>query len=110
LAEAPEAELVFVVDVSSFTKKGFVGTSEYGGRTVSIEFDDGDLGVFLTPDMAKRLHGRKGSPLLVFIDEDRSEPVKTAAAGIKEEPRISSAKVYYAVGKGGGAVVSLQKA
>jgi hypothetical protein len=110
LAETPEAELVFVVDVSSFTKKGFVGSSEYGGRTVSIDFDDDDRGVFLTPDMAKRLHVRKGSPLLVFIDDDRHEPVKITTAGVRPEPRISSAKVYYAVGREGGAVVRLQKA
>ncbi len=110
MAEAPEAELVFVVDVSSFTKKGFIGSSEYGGRTVSIDFDDEDRGVFLTPDMARRLHVRKGSPLLVFVDDDRQEPLKTMTAGIRAEPRVSSAKVYYAVGREGGAVVRLQKA
>ena len=110
MAEAPETELVFVVDVSSFTKRGFVGSSEYGGKSVSIEFDDGDLGVYLTSDMARRLHVRKGSPLLVLVDQnERPDSAKSVAAGFSPNPRISNAKVYYAVGREGGAVVRVQK-
>jgi len=109
VAEAPENELVFVVDVSSFTKKGFMGSTEYEGNTISIEFDDDDLGVYLTPEMAKRLHVRKGSPLLVLVEDDRPEPIKTITAGVGPKSRISNAKVYYAVGREGGAVLRVKK-
>ena len=109
MAEAVESELVFVVDVSSFTKKGFVGSTEYGGNTVSIEFDDGALGVYLTPEMAKRLHVRKGSPLLVIVEDDRPESTKTITAGVVRQARISNARIYYAVGREGGAVVRVKK-
>jgi hypothetical protein len=109
VAEANENELVFVVDVSSFTKKGFMGSTEYEGNTVSIEFDDDDLGVYLTTEMAKRLHVRKGSPLLVLVEDDRPESIKTITSGVGPKPRISNAKVYYAVGREGGAVVRVKK-
>jgi len=109
VAEAPQSELVFVVDVSSFTKKGFVGSTEYEGNTISIEFDDGDLGVYLTPEMAKRLHVRKGSPLLVLVEDDRPESIKAITVGVGPKPRISNAKIYYAVGREGGAVLRVKK-
>jgi len=109
VAEATESELVFVVDVSSFTKKGFVGSTEYEGKTTSIEFDDDDLGAYLTSEMAKRLHVRKGSPLLVIVEDDRRESAKTITAGVGSQVRISNAKVYYAVGREGGAVVRVKK-
>lgn len=109
MAEAPEAELVYVVDVSSFTKKGFIGSTEYEGKTVSIEFDDEDKGVWLTPEMAKRLHVRKGSSLSIVVEDDRRELTKNVTAGVRPTARISSAKVYYAVGKEGGAVLKVRK-
>jgi ABC-type lipoprotein release transport system permease subunit len=109
VAEATESELVFVVDVSSFTEKGFVGSTEYEGKSISIEFDDGDLGVFLTSEMAKRLHVRKGSPVLVLVEDDRPESTKTMTAGVGSQARISNPKVYYAVGREGGAVVRVKK-
>jgi len=109
VAEPAESELVFVVDVSSFTKKGFVGSTQYDGDNISIEFDDGDLGVYLTPEMAKRLHARKGSPLLVVVDDDRPDSTKTVAAGVGPRAQISNAKIYYAVGKEGGGVVRVKK-
>jgi hypothetical protein len=109
VGEVAESELVFVVDVSSFTKKGFVGSTEFEGKSISIEFDDGDLGVYLTPEMAKRLHVRKGSPLLVLVEDDRPESTKTITTVVGPEARISNAKVYYAVGREGGAVVRVKK-
>jgi hypothetical protein len=109
VAEAPEPELVFVVDVSSFTKDGFIGSTEYEGKTISIEFDDGDKGVWLTPEMAKRLHARKGSPISVIVEDERPELTKTVIAAVAGTARLSSAKVYYAVGKEGGAVLRLRK-
>lgn len=110
MADAPDVELVFVVDVSSFTRKGFIGSTEYEGKTVSIDFDDDDLGAYLTAEMARRLHVRKGSSLSVVVEDDRQEVTETVVAGLGPEPRISNAKVYYAVGKVGGAVVRVKKA
>jgi hypothetical protein len=109
VAESSGSELVFVVDVSSFSKRGFVGSTEYEGQSISIEFDDGDFGVYLTPEMAKRLHVKKGSRLLVLVEDDRPESTNTITAGVGSQARISNAKVYYGVGREGGAVVRVKK-
>jgi hypothetical protein len=109
VAEANEAELVFVVDVSSLTKKGFVGTTTYQGKQVALDFDDGGEGIYLTPEMASRLHVRKGSALLVIMENDRSLVAKATVAGVGKAPRISDPKIYYAVGREGGAIVRIRK-
>jgi ABC-type lipoprotein release transport system permease subunit len=110
VAEALGAELVFVVDVSSFTKDGFIGSSTYEGSPVALEFDDADKGVFLTSEMAKRIHVRKGSQVTVAIEDDSNQVAVSNVAGLGKELRISSAKVYYAVGKEGGAIIRVRKA
>jgi ABC-type lipoprotein release transport system permease subunit len=109
LAEADEAELVFVVDVSSLTEKGFVGTTTYHGKQVDLEFDDGGEGIFLTSEMAGRLHVRKGSALSVIMENERSMVTKATMAGVGRAPRISDPKIYYAVGREGGAIVRIRK-
>jgi hypothetical protein len=106
---ASEAELVLVVDVSSFTEKGFIGSTTLGGRRVDVEFDDRDEGVSLTAEAAKKLHVKKGSLLSVFVEDDRVQIVKTAVASVGKSLRISQPKVYYAVGKEGGAIVRIRK-
>ncbi len=106
---AGPAELAFVVDVSSLTKKGFVGTTTYEGRQVDLEFDDAGKGVFLTSEMAGRLRVRKGSALSVVIEDDRSQVAETLVAAIGKMLRISDPKVYYAVGREGGAVIRIRK-
>jgi hypothetical protein len=109
LAQAAEAELVFVVDVSSFTKKGFVGSTKYEGKPVALEFDDEDKGTFINPEMAKRIHVRKGSPVILLIENERLQEAKTTVAGVASSLRISDAKTYYAVGKEGGAIIRMRK-
>lgn len=109
VAAAERAEIVFVVDVSSLTKKGFVGTSTYGGKKVDLEFDDSGAGVFLTSDMAERLHVRKGSKLSIIIEDEKKQMVESAVAGVGTRTRISDPKVYYSVGREGGAVIRLLK-
>jgi hypothetical protein len=109
VAQAAEAELVFVVDVSSFTERGFVGSTKYEGKPVSLEFDDEDKGVFINPEMAKRVHVRKGSPLILLIENERLQEAKTTVAGVGSTLRISDAKTYYAVGKEGGAIIRMRK-
>jgi ABC-type lipoprotein release transport system permease subunit len=109
VAQADEAELVFVVDVSSLTKKGFVGTTTYHGKQVDLEFDDGGAGIFLTSEMAGRLHVRKGSTLSVIMENERSMIAKATVAGVGSALRISDPKIYYAVGREGGAIVRIRK-
>ena len=104
------AELVFVVDVSSLTKKGFVGSSTFEGKTVDLEFDDAGKGVFLTTAMAGRLHVKKGSRVSIVIEDEKTQIVEAEVAGVGKVPRISDPKTYYAVGREGGAIVRLKKA
>lgn len=109
LATAAGTELVFVVDVSSFTEKGFVGTTEYHGRQIDLEFDDGHEGVFLDLETAARIGVRKWSQVSVTVENDANAVVKATIGGVGKILRISDAKVYYAVGREGGAVVRLSK-
>jgi ABC-type lipoprotein release transport system permease subunit len=109
VATASQAELVFVVDVSSLTKKGFVGTTKYEGKQVDLEFDDGTAGVFLTSEMAGRLRVRKGSTLSIVIEGEKNEIVEASVAAVSKALRISDPKVYYGVGREGGAVIRIRK-
>ena len=111
MSHAVEVELVLVVTVSSFTKRGFVGSASYQGRTIDLKFDDREHGVFVTPEMGRRIRVRKGSKVLVVVEaEDEPVASEAAVAGVLPEPRISSARVYYEVGKGGGAILRIRKA
>ena len=106
---ARQAELVFVVDVSSLTNKGFVGSTNYEGKTVELEFDDGDAGVFLSSEMATRLHVRKGSRVSVITENERSQLTDAPVSGVGKRFRISNSKVYYQVGREGGAIIRIRK-
>jgi hypothetical protein len=110
LNSAEGAELVFVVDVSSLTKKGFVGSSTYEGKEVDFEFDEGSAGVFLPSEMAARLHVRKGAKLSVSLEDGSTQFVELGFSGVSKAPRISDAKVYYAIGHEGGAVLHIRRA
>ena len=110
VASAGTAEIVFVVDVSGLTDKGFVGTTRYEGREVGLDFDDGDEGVFLNSEMAGRLHAKKGSRLSLVIEDDTTQIAGAKVAAVGRSLRISNAKVYYGVGKEGGAVIRIRKA
>lgn len=103
-------ELVFVVDVTSFTEKGFMGSTSYGGQKLDLEFDDTGRGVQLTAGMANKLGARKGSKLVVLVEDDRPVAADVLVAGIATKVRISDPRVYYAIGKEGGAVIRIRKA
>ena len=109
MGSANAAELVFVVDVSALTPKGFVGSTEYEGRRIDLDFDDADAGVFLDAEMAGRLRVRKGSRVSIVIEDDDSKVVESAVASVGKSLRVSDAKVYYAVGREGGAVLRMRK-
>jgi len=109
VASAGAAELVFVVDVSALTPKGFVGSTEYEGRKIDLSFDDANAGVSLNSEMAGRLHVKKGSRISIIIEDDNNQVAETAVAAVGTSLRISDAKVYYAVGREGGAVIRVRK-
>ena len=109
MASAGAAELVFVVDVSALTSKGFVGSTEYEGDKVDLSFDDANSGVFLNSEMAGRLHVKKGSRVSIIIEGDNNQVAETAVASVGKSLRISDARVYYAVGREGGAVIRVRK-
>ena len=104
------AELVFVVDVSALTKKGFVGSTEYQGGKVDLEFDDGTDGLFLTSAMAARLRVKKGSRVSLIVEDDANVVADTSVGSVGKSLRISDPKVYYAIGKEGGAILRVRKA
>ena len=109
MASANQAELVFVVDVSSLTKEGFIGTTNYEGNKVDLEFEDGGAGIFLTSEMASRLHVRKGSALSITIEDEQNQLVEASVSGVGRVLRISDPKIYYAVGREGGAILRIRK-
>ena len=109
MASADAAELVFVVDVSALTSKGFIGSTEYEKRKVDLDFDDANAGVYLNSEMAGRLRVKKGSRLSIVIEDDDNQVALTRVASVGRSLRISDAKVYYAVGREGGAVIRVRK-
>lgn len=110
MSELSDRELVFPIDVSSFTKDGFLGSAIVAGNRVDIEFDDKDDGVFLTREMVDRIGARKGSKLQIIVDTDeRPQVAQTTVAGIQSAPKVSNAKVYYGVGRNGGAILRIRK-
>lgn len=109
MVSASAAELVFVVDVSALTGRGFVGSTEYEGKKVDLDFDDADAGVFLSSEMAGRLHVKKGSRVSIVIEDDDNQVAQTRVASVGKSLRISDLKVYYAVGREGGAVIRVRK-
>lgn len=109
MASARQAELVFVLDVSKLTKDGFIGSTKYEGMTVEVEFDDKDTGIFLSPDMAARLHVRKGSRVSLIMENERNLVADATVGGVGKRIRISDSRVYYEVGKEGGAIVRVRK-
>lgn len=110
MSERQVREIVFVVDVTSFTEQGFVGSSTYEGKTIEIEFDDSDAGVRLTQEMCKRLGVRKGSSVVIVgEDDERPQVSESVVYSTGDRVRISNAKIYYFVGRSGGAIIRIRK-
>ena len=90
------------------TEKGFIGTTTYEGEKVAIDFDPEGAGVFLTSGMAKRIGAAKGAELFVVIEDKIHSLAKTRLAGVARKVRVSDEKVYYGVGREGGAVLRIR--
>lgn len=104
-----EPELVLVVDASTFTKRGFKGSGTFEGKQFNLEFDEGGEGLHLPSAMAARIHVKKGSAVSVIVEDEEVESSELTVASVGRELRISNSKVYYAVGRGGGAVVRIRR-
>ena len=100
---------MFVVDVSALTEEGFMGSSTYEGKRVDLRFDESSAGVHLTGEMAKRLHVRKGSKISLTVEGGSNQAFEVVVSGLTDSPKISDPRVYYAVGREGGAVLRLRK-
>jgi ABC-type lipoprotein release transport system permease subunit len=109
VSRSEDDEVVFVVDVSSFTEKGFIGTSSFAGEPMAIDFDDGSQGIFLNHEMAVRLGVKRGSRVSALVEADKTQAVQMAVAAVGKVVRISDTRVYYAVGREGGAVIRVRK-
>jgi len=110
LTEEEAGELVFVVDVTSFTKRGFIGSSKFAGGRVDIEFDDGGRGLTLSSEMCKKIRARTGSEVLIIGEnEDKPQTSESFVQSVGEKLRISDAKTYYLVGRYGGAIIRIRK-
>src|SRR5439155_26795844 len=102
-------ELVFVVDVTSFTENGFIGSTNFGESRVDIEFDDGSDGISLSPEMAKKIKVKVGSPVIIIGEnEEKPQTSESTVISVGEMFRISDAKNYYFVVSYGGAIISIR--
>jgi hypothetical protein len=106
---AIDPELVFVVDITSFTGSGFATETLFEGKEIAIEFDGKSEGAFLTTDLAKRLKAKRGSRLTLVMEDDSTKVIEVLLAGIGKAMRISDADVYFALGREGGAVIHIRK-
>ena len=103
-------ELVFVVDVTSFTKDGFIGSSKYEGRKVNLAFDEGEDGLFIDPEMAKKVGTRAGAPVSIVVEGETITIAQSCVAAVGKTLRVSDTKVYHALGKDGGGVLRVRSA
>jgi hypothetical protein len=108
-AASNNEELVFVVDISSFTNDGFVGTSSYEGVPVNLQFDDIGDGFFLSREMAARIRAKKGTTVSAVVEGDHKVVVRIRVAAVGNLLRVSDARVYHAVGGEGGAIIRIRK-
>ena len=104
-------ELVFVVDVDSFTKNGFQCSSSFEGKRIEVEFDDADEGLTLSEEMCGRAGLATGSAVTIAVDDERNvEAFGSTVASVGDNLRFSSGRLYYLVGGLGGAIVRIRKA
>src|SRR5437016_13345454 len=93
-------ELVFVVDVTSFTENGFIGSTNFGESRVNIEFDDGSDGVSLSPEMAKKIKEKVGSQVVIIGEnEEKPQTSESKVSMVGERTRITDAMTHYRVAR-----------
>ena len=110
MSAGAESELVFALSISSFTRRGYIGSASLGGKPVDLEFDDADAGAFLTAEMLQRLGAKVGSKVLLVVEADEEPVTAETIVSKAAKARISNARVYYEVGREGGAILRIRKA
>jgi hypothetical protein len=96
--------------VSAFTDRGFVGSSNFSGEGVNIEFDDRNEGLVLSSVMAGRIRVRTGSKVTIILEnEERPQISESIIKSVGQKLRISDEKTYYFVGRTGGAIIRVRK-
>lgn len=106
-----KAELVFVVDITSFTKAGYECSSSYEGTRINIECDTADQGLVLSKSMCERAGMNRGSLATISVEgEQKIEVFESVVTKVNEALRFSNAKLYYLIGSLGGAIVRIRKA
>ena len=110
MSSPKDEEIVFVVDVSAFTHRGFIGTSNFAGEEVNVEFDDRNDGLVLSSEMAERIHVRAGSKVAIILEDDETPRVsESVIKSVGEKLRVSDEKTYYFIGRTGGAIIRIRK-
>ena len=109
MTSAEGGEILFVVDVTSFTEKGFVGTTTYENQKLAIDFDPEGEGIFLTSEMAKRIGARRGNEVFVIIEDKSHTLARMVVGALGTKVRVSDERAYYAIGREGGAVLRIRK-
>jgi hypothetical protein len=110
-SESGNQELLLVVDITSLTSSGFIGSSSFQGKRVDIEFDDEDNGLILSPAMSARVTADAGSKVLIFAEDDmKIQTFESVVKGVADTPRFSNSKLYYFVGERGSAIIRLRRA
>jgi len=103
-------ELVFVVDITSFTSKGFTAASSYEGRRVDIEFSERNDGLSLSQEMCKRIGLEMGSRVTILVEEDeKTNSIEGAVTEVSDTLRFASPELYYTIGRTGGGVLAIRK-
>jgi hypothetical protein len=104
------SELVFVVDITSFTGGGFTASSSYEGRRVDIEFSEKSDGLRLSKEMCNRVGLEKGSGVTILVEEDEKvHSIESVVAEVGETLRFGSPELYYTIGRTGGGVLVIRK-
>jgi len=109
VGSAVGSELDFVVDITFFTKNGFVGTTKYEGKMVNLEFDEDGDGLFLSTEMARRIGVKKGVSVSVIVEDGAAAIAQMRVAAVGKKVRISDPKVYHAIGREGGAIITVRR-
>jgi hypothetical protein len=86
-------------------------SSLFEGRRIEIEFDDADEGLTLSRAMCERALLRRGSAVVVYV-EDGGEisALNSSLKGIGDKIRFSDSKLYFLIGRLGGAILRITKA
>lgn len=86
-----------------------MGTTQYEGKRVDLDFDEDGEGLFLSTEMAERIGARKGVSVTVIVEDGATAVAKMRVTAVGKAVRISDPKVYHSIGREGGAVIRIRR-